>query len=147
MSSSLSCHQQKDNENVKRLRQLIKELPHFCGDFFHELEPRTSSRTRIAYAYDLKVFFDFLLKENPIISKLTVQDITLDYLDELCVLEYMEYLKYRFNDKSQEISNKERGIMKRSGLTQVTPFPLHKMMFFTTLSFTVCATVVLRNRS
>ena len=27
--------------------------------------------------------------------------------------EYMEYLKYRFNDKNQEIMNKERGIMRK----------------------------------
>ncbi|WP_333651769.1 tyrosine-type recombinase/integrase [Lacrimispora sp.] len=116
MSSSLSYHQQKDIENVKHLRQLVKELPRFCGDFFRGIEPRTSSRTRIAYAYDLKVFFDFLLKENPAMSKFNIQDITLDYLDELHVVdieEYMEYLKYRFNDRNQEVTNKERGIMRK----------------------------------
>ncbi|PJJ28154.1 tyrosine-type recombinase/integrase [Lacrimispora celerecrescens] len=116
MSSSLSYHQQKDIENVKHLRQLVKELPKFCGDFFRGIEPRTSSRTRIAYAYDLKVFFDFLIKENPVIGKLQVQDITLDHLESLRVVdieEYMEYLKYRFNDKNQEVTNKERGIMRK----------------------------------
>lgn len=116
MSSSLSYHQQKDIENVKHLRQLVKELPNFCGDFFRGIEPRTSSRTRIAYAYDLRVFFDFLIKENPVIGKLQVQDITLNHLDSLRVVdieEYMEYLKYRFNDKNQEVTNKERGIMRK----------------------------------
>lgn len=116
MSTPLSYHQQKDIENVKHLRQLIKELPHFCGDFFRGIEPRTSSRTRIAYAYDLKVFFDFLLKENPVINKLQVQDITLDHLESIRVVdleEYMEYLKYRFNEKNQEVTNKERGIMRK----------------------------------
>lgn len=116
MSAPLSYHQQKDIENVKHLRQLVKELPRFCGDFFRGIEPRTSSRTRIAYAYDLRVFFDFLVKENPVISKLHVQDITLEHLDSLRVVdieEYMEYLKYRFNDKNQEVTNKERGIMRK----------------------------------
>ncbi|WP_349948170.1 tyrosine-type recombinase/integrase [Lacrimispora sp. BS-2] len=116
MSSSLSYHQQKDIENVKHLRQLVKELPNFCGDFFRGIEPRTSSRTRIAYAYDLRVFFDFLIKENPVIGKLHIQDITLDHLEALRVVdieEYMEYLKYRFNDKNQEVTNKERGIMRK----------------------------------
>ncbi len=116
MSATLSYHQQKDIENVKHLRQLVKELPRFCGDFFRGIEPRTSSRTRIAYAYDLRVFFDFLVKENPVISKLHIQDITLEHLDSLRVVdieEYMEYLKYRFNDKNQEVTNKERGIMRK----------------------------------
>lgn len=116
MKTILSYHQQKDIENVKHLRELIKELPHFCGDFFRGIEPRTSSRTRIAYAYDLKVFFEFLQKENPVIRKLEMKEIPLDFLNTLKVVdieEYMEYLKYRFNDKSQEIINKERGIMRK----------------------------------
>lgn len=116
MSAPLSYHQQKDIENVKHLRELIKELPHFCGDFFRGIEPRTSSRTRIAYAYDLKVFFDFLRKENPALCKTDMQNISLDNLDNLKVVdieEYMEYLKYRFNDKNQQVTNKERGIMRK----------------------------------
>lgn len=116
MKSTLSYHQQKDIENVKHLRELIKELPLFCGDFFRGIEPRTSSRTRIAYAYDLKVFFDFLQKENPVIRKIEMREIPLDFLNTLRVVdieEYMEYLKYRFNDRNQEITNKERGIMRK----------------------------------
>ena len=114
--SQLSYHEQVDRENILRLRNLIKDLPPFCGDFFRGIEPRTSSRTRIAYAYDLHVFFDFLHKENPALARITVQDIKLDQLDQLSVTdfeEYMEYLKYRFNDKNQEVMNKERGIMRK----------------------------------
>ena len=66
--SQLSYHEQVDRENILRLRNLIKDLPPFCGDFFRGIEPRTSSRTRIAYAYDLHVFFDFLHKENPALA-------------------------------------------------------------------------------
>lgn len=114
--SNLPYHEQKDRENVIKLRKLIKELPPFCADFFRGIEPRTSSRTRIAYAYDLKVFFDFLKKENPSVRKLDMMDITLPYLDQITVSdleEYMEYLKYRFNEQNQEVVNKERGIMRK----------------------------------
>ena len=88
----------------------------FCTEFFRGIEPRTSTRTRIAYAYDLSVFFDFLKKENPVFSKMERMDLTLDYLDQISVTdleEYMEYLKYRFNEHNQEIINKERGIMRK----------------------------------
>ena len=61
--AALSYHEQEIIENTKRLRQMLKELPPFCADFFRGIEPRTSSRTRIAYAYDLHIFFDFLHKE------------------------------------------------------------------------------------
>ena len=62
----LSYHEQEMIENTKKLRKLIRELPPFCADFFRGIEPRTSSRTRIAYAYDLSIFFDFLIQTNPI---------------------------------------------------------------------------------
>lgn len=114
--SNLPYHEQKDRENTLRLRRQIKELPPFCADFFRGIEPRTSSRTRIAYAYDLKVFFDFLKKENPAVGKMEMEEIPLSFLDQITVSdleEYMEYLKYRFNEHNQEVVNKERGIMRK----------------------------------
>lgn len=114
--ANIPYHEQKDIENIKKLRQIIRELPPFCVEFFRGIEQRTSSRTRIAYAYDLTVFFDFLTKENPFFGKLDRLQIRLEHLDQLTVSdleEYMEYLKYRFNDHNQEITNKERGIMRK----------------------------------
>ena len=114
--SNLSYHEQIDRENILKLRGLVRDLPPFCSDFFRGIEPRTSSRTRIAYAYDLHVFFDFLHRENPMLSKLEIRDIALEHLDQLSVTdfeEYMEYLKYRFNEQNHEIMNQERGIMRK----------------------------------
>ncbi len=114
--NQIPYYEQKDRENTIHLRELIKDLPPFCATFFKGIEPQTSSRTRIAYAYDLKVFFDFLRKENPVLGKVDKDQISLSHLDQLSVTdleEYMEYLKYRFNDKNQEIVNKERGIMRK----------------------------------
>ena len=116
MATTLPYYEQKDIENIKKLREMMTTLPPFCTEFFRGIEPRTSTRTRIAYAYDLSVFFDFLKKENPVFSKMERMDLTLDYLDQITVTdleEYMEYLKYRFNDHNQEIINKERGIMRK----------------------------------
>lgn len=113
---NLPYHEQKDIENIKKLRQIIGELPPFCVEYFRGIEPRTSSRTRIAYAYDLTVFFGFLKKENPFFAKLDRRDIRLEYMDQITVSdleEYMEYLKYRFNGRNQEVTNKERGIMRK----------------------------------
>lgn len=113
---NLPYHEQKDIENIKKLRQMIRELPPFCVEYFRGIEPRTSSRTRIAYAYDLTVFFDFLKKENPVFAKLDRIQIRLEHMDQITVSdleEYMEFLKYHFNDHNQEITNKERGIMRK----------------------------------
>lgn len=62
------------------------------------------------------MFFDFLVKENPALSRLDKTAVTLEHLDQLTVgdfEEYMEYLKYRFNDRDQEVMNKERGIKRK----------------------------------
>ena len=72
----LSYHEQEMIENTKKLRKLIRELPPFCADFFRGIEPRTSSRTRIAYAYDLSIFFDFLIQTNPIWKNKDKRDFT-----------------------------------------------------------------------
>lgn len=114
--ANLPYYEQKDIENIQKLRTLLKELPPFCTEYFRGIEPRTSTRTRIAYAYDLSVFFDFLKKENPIFSKMDRMDFRLEHLDQLTVTdleEYMEYLKYRFNENNKEVINKERGIMRK----------------------------------
>ena len=114
--ANLPYYEQKDIENIQKLRTMLKELPPFCTEYFRGIEPRTSTRTRIAYAYDLSVFFDFLKKENPVFSKMDRMDFRLEHLDQLTVTDledYMEYLKYRFNENNKEVINKERGIMRK----------------------------------
>lgn len=114
--ANLPYYEQKDIENIQKLRTMLKELPPYCTEYFRGIEPRTSTRTRIAYAYDLSVFFDFLKKENPVFSKMDRMDFRLEHLDQLTVSdleEYMEYLKYRFNENNKEVINKERGIMRK----------------------------------
>ena len=53
-------HDQVDINNELKLRELRMKLPRFCGEFFRGIEPTTSSRTRIAYGYDLVVFFNYM---------------------------------------------------------------------------------------
>lgn len=111
----LSYHEQKDIENIKRLRVLIKELPPFCTDFFRGIEPRTSTRTRIAYAYDLRIFFEFLRQENPEVAR-RGDALPLSFLEQLTVTdieEYMEYLKCHPSENCEDVYNSERGIMRK----------------------------------
>ena len=111
-----SYHEQEDIENTKRIRGILKELPPFCTDFFRGIEPRTSSRTRLAYAYDLKTFFDFLKQANPELKSKKLRDLPLSLLDEIKLMdleEYMEYLKCYSTEKREDLINTERGIMRK----------------------------------
>ena len=62
-------HEKVKIENELKLREMTKELPRFCQEFFLGTEHSTSSRTRLAYAYDLGIFFSFLQENNPICQK------------------------------------------------------------------------------
>ena len=53
-------HEKVNNRNEVHLRELCAKLPVFCKQFFIGIESTTSSRTRIAYAYDLGVFFEYI---------------------------------------------------------------------------------------
>ena len=114
--AALSYHEQEDIENTKRIRGILKELPPFCTDFFRGIEPRTSARTRLAYAYDLKTFFDFLKQANPELKSKKLRDLPLSLLAEIKLMdleEYMEYLKCYSTEKREDLMNTERGIMRK----------------------------------
>ena len=114
--AALSYHEQEDIENTKRIRGILKELPPFCTDFFRGIEPRTSARTRLAYAYELKTFFDFLKQANPELKSKKLRDLPLSLLDEIKLMdleEYMEYLKCYSTEKREDLMNTERGIMRK----------------------------------
>lgn len=104
-------HDQVNIDNATRLRALLETLPKFCKDFFRGIEPTTSSRTRIAYAYDLRVFFDFLLNNNPSLKSTPITEWKVDILDQLKAIdieEYLEYLAY-YKSEDKERINTENG--------------------------------------
>ncbi|GHU63012.1 recombinase XerD [Clostridia bacterium] len=114
-NKNLSYHESLDRKNVQKLRKLLEILPPYTTDFFRELEPRTSSRTRIAYAHDLKVFFFYLVQELPAFQDKTPTQITLEELAELKAIDlekYLEYLKY-YQQEQTERTNKEQGLMRK----------------------------------
>ena len=79
-----------------RLRQAMLELPEFCTDFFRSIEPQTSPLTRLAYAYDLKLFFYFLQTEIPMFADATVDTWDCQLLEKVTTRHidmYMEFLE------------------------------------------------------
>ena len=108
-------HEKVNNRNEVHLRELCAKLPVFCKQFFIGIESTTSSRTRIAYAYDLGIFFENLHETNPIYQKMEITHFPLQILDELKPMdieEYLMYLKYYVKD-GIEHSNDEQSLKRK----------------------------------
>ncbi len=88
-------------QDIDKITELLKMLPPFCEDYFLGVESRTSCQTRLKYAYDLRIFFDFLCKRK--YRNLEVLDLTLEHLEAVThndIEYFLSYLShYRFNDK------------------------------------------------
>ena len=115
MNNNPNYHNQLDIDNQLKLRDLLQNLPRFCKSFFYGIEPSTASRTRIAYAYDLTVFFNYIKENNPVYKDMDIQDIPITILDELRVTdieEYLQYLKVYSKDENLH-TNREKGIKRK----------------------------------
>ncbi len=105
---TLSFYEKRDLKNMQKVGNYLSQLPEFCYDFFTGIENNTSSLTRVNYAMDLSVFFDYLEK---FVFKKPKMQITLEDLNSLQArnienfLSYISY--YECGDKYQK--NTERG--------------------------------------
>ena len=107
---SLNYHESLKAKNVLKLRELLKRLPSFCADYFIGKNDVISSRTKIAYAYDLIVFFEYLHDSDDKFNY-PIHDYKMEILDTITrndILFYMEYLSYYEKD-GKVYTNDERG--------------------------------------
>lgn len=111
MQKTGNYHDEQNRQNVLKMREVLSTLPSFCKQFFRGIEDTTASRTRIAYAYDIRIFFEFLHERNPVCARKEITDYPLQILDEVGredIEEYMEYLSCYVKD-GEEYRNDERG--------------------------------------
>ncbi len=109
MDNKITYHEQNDIDNTLKLREVLKTLPPFCRDYFRAIDATTTTKTRISYAYDIRIFFQFLLEQNPMFKDKTMSDFTVDVLDQVKAVdleEYEEFLKvYKSADSSKTETN------------------------------------------
>lgn len=104
-------HDQQNINNVQKMREVINTLPSFCKQFFRGISEYTSARTRLAYAYDIRVFFEYLHDNNSYCGRMDIQEFPLSILEQLTredIEEYIEYLSYYEKD-GKVYTNDERG--------------------------------------
>lgn len=115
LDKKVTYKEQNDIQNTLKLREVLNTLPDFCRDYFRAIDTTTTTKTRISYAYDIRIFFQFLLDTNPAFKNHTLRDFKVDVLDQIKAVdleEYMEYLKvYQSKDKTE--TNGERGLKRK----------------------------------
>ena len=114
--NELPYHEQRDQKNEAKLQELLTALPPFCADFFRGIEPATSSMTRLSYAYDISMFFEFLIRPENRFAGLAAKNLTLEQFHQISITDlerYLEYLKYRPDDPDHKNTNKEQGIKRK----------------------------------
>ena len=93
---------------MQRVGKYLEGLPEYCFDFFTGIELNTSSLTRVNYAMDLAIFYDYISKYifKKDKSKVTLKD--LDTLEAKHIESFLSYLSfYELNDKT--FKNTENG--------------------------------------
>ena len=104
-------HDEQNKQNIVKLRAVLDTLPGFCKTFFRGIEEYTSTRTRLAYAYDIRLFFEFLHETNSVCAKMDIKDYPISLLDQVTRVDIEEYLEYitLYQREGKDITNDERG--------------------------------------
>ena len=117
-------HIAAQNAHKRRLRELLRELPDVCSDYFIAIEQQTSALTRLSYAYDLKLFFQYLSEELPRFGGKPIAEFTIEDIRSVTKRDlerYAQYLTLYVKNEtepdgevaSREITNHEYGIKRK----------------------------------
>lgn len=107
---------EQGRRDILMTRTVLKNLPAFCREFFISLNDNTSTKTRLNYAYDLRVFFKYVTEELDLFEGRGVDKLTVDDLAKITANDirlFMDYLTYYVKDngtlEGEAMTNGERG--------------------------------------
>ena len=110
-------HDELNKQNIRKLREILTTLPPFCKQFFRGVDNIYGSRTKLAYAYDLRIFFEYIHQYHPYGKEKEITEYSLDILDLIKredIEDYLEYLSLytkenEENETETDVTNEERG--------------------------------------
>ena len=117
MSENTYFDEEKQH-NTLLLREQLKALPPFINEFFLSIAQKNAVKTRLGYARDLRVFFNYLLENHGHFKDKVMSDITVSDLDIITPQDidlFMEYISFYIksspdeDEKATERTNDEKG--------------------------------------
>ncbi len=109
---STNYYLDRNIKNMKKLNEMLADLPTFCSIFFIGIQDTTTPLTRLNYGVDLKTFFNYLITYEPQFAGKSVKEITLndiDGIDARTIERFMAYLSYYDKENGKVLTNSERG--------------------------------------
>lgn len=120
---------QRNNKNIETIERLLDEvLPSFCYDYFLSIDSQTSTLTRLNYAHDLKIFFNFLVEKKFRKSK-TVKDLTLTDMESVTSTDveyFLSYLSHYTYDGIEHTCNERAKARKLSSVRALFKYFFNK---------------------
>ena len=103
---------ERSKKCILKTREILRNtLPEFCEDFFIGIENQTSPLTRLNYARDLVIFFEWLKEYTSLVGTRTIKQLEIDDLKKITsnhIDRFLSYLTtYEINGKL--LTNGERG--------------------------------------
>ncbi|MFI3237209.1 MAG: tyrosine-type recombinase/integrase [Lachnospiraceae bacterium] len=104
-------HDEITKQNILKMRAVLETLPPFCVQYFMGIQEYTSARTRLAYAYDIRVFFEYLHEHCTLCSEQEIKTYELKLLESVKkddIEAFLNHVSY-YTKEEKEITNNERG--------------------------------------
>lgn len=99
-----------DAKRILQIRSILRELPQACSDFLRAISVTTGTFTRLAYATDLKTFFQFLHEERVYYAQKQIifyDDEDLNHLTQSDLTAYTEFLTYYYKSSESDPENEK----------------------------------------
>jgi len=106
----------RNRRNMRKLNEMLGDLPPFCSVFFIGIQDTTTPLTRLNYAVDLKLFFNYLVTYETQFYNRPIQSITIIDIDEIdaqLIERFMAYISYYDKEDGTVFTNGERGKLRK----------------------------------
>ncbi len=93
----VTYREEVDAKRILQIRSICRGLPQACSDFLRAIAVTTGTFTRLAYALDLRTFFEFLHEERIYYAQkdlILLDDADIAHLTQSDLTAYTEYLTY-----------------------------------------------------
>lgn len=94
-----------DAKRIIQIRAIVRELPPACEEFIQTIAVTTGTFTRLAYAIDLRTFFNYLQTERYHFAQKDLQlfdDADMAQISQGDITAYIEYLTLYFKESDED---------------------------------------------